>query len=218
MNTDCKENVFYLKVNRVEGYTLRNLRHWLRIVDAYGINTFYYIICDNENLKKRILDEFSHEYPDMEKRFLQSRFDEELKYITDRVTDQRWEKAGYAHLTTFMHAKELGHVRFWNIDADDTRFCLSADRCKQLLIAAEDYAIENNIDCFSLDMHTSIIGSGRHWSFGITYTNNQVDWLNLMTQHCGDDLSVEDPCCNVDRYFRYIRNNVPDVRVESFYV
>ena len=42
---------FYLKVNRNEGYSIRNLRHWIEIVSQSSDNEFI-IICDNEELKE----------------------------------------------------------------------------------------------------------------------------------------------------------------------
>lgn len=212
-----ENKVFYLKVNRNEGYTIRNLRQWLNIVKSYGNRVIYYIICDNPILKRKILDEFSEEYPKIENVILGSIINEESSYVINNVTDERWEKAGYAHITTFLHARDNGYEHFWNIDADDTRICLSIERCKELLDTIEEYAIRNEIACFSLDMHTSLIGSGRHWSFGITYTDNHIDWIRLMIKTCKDDLDIEDKCPNFDRFFRYLRNNYGKVRIESFY-
>lgn len=211
------DKAFYLKVNRNEGYTLRNLRQWLAIVKNYGDRADYYIVCDNASLKDQILNEFSEQYPEISDVILGSIINDESSNIISNVTNKRWEMAGYAHITTFLHAKDNGYKYFWNIDADDTRFCLDAERCRELLDEAEKYAEENKIDCFSLDMHTSLIGSGRHWSFGITYTNNYVDWLQLMKETCKEDLENEDKCPNFDRFFRYIRNNHKGVRLESFY-
>lgn len=216
MNTE--EKIFYLKVNRIEGYTLRNLGHWLRTIKKFEGKVKYYVICDNEALLEKIMHDFAEIYPEIKNCILKSRFDEELKHIVTHVTDARWEKAGYSHLTTFLHADEMGYSRFWNIDADDTRFCLSEERCKELLQVAEEYAENNAIDGFSLDMHATRIGSGKHWSFGITYINNTVKWIDVMNKYCQSDLSVEDACCNVDRFFRYIRNHAEDVKLESFYV
>ncbi len=64
-----------------------------------------------------------------------------------------------------MHAKENGFKAFWNIDADDTCFCLSPKRMTELLSTTEHYACSNNIHIFSLDMHRSAL-EGQHWSNG----------------------------------------------------
>lgn len=211
------DKAFYLKVNRNEGYTLRNLRQWLAIVKSYGDSVAYYVVCDNTLLKERILNEFSGQYPEIKGAILGSIKNAESSYIVSNVTNKRWEMAGYAHITTFLHARDNDYKSFWNIDADDTRFCLDIERCKELLDAAEEYAKENKIDCFSLDMHASLIGSGKHWSFGITYTNNRVNWLQLMKEICKENLDNEDRCPNFDRFFRYFRNNHKGVRIENFY-
>ncbi len=209
---------FYLKVNRYEGYTIRNLRHWLNAVNKFGEKADYYIICDNQLLKSKILKEFSDTYPQIGDLIVNSIINEESAYIIKHVTNERWRMAGYAHLSTFIHARNNGYTKFWNIDADDTRICLSSSRCRELLLAVENFAINNKIDCFSLDMHASLIGSRKHWSFGITYTNNKLNWLNLMKEICVDNMEIEDKCPNFDRFFRYIRNNTNKAKIESFYV
>ena len=208
---------FYLKVNRNEGYTIRNLRHWLETVKKFGEGIDCYIICDSQPLKNKILQELSDVYPGIDEVIMKCIINEESSQIIKNVTNERWEMAGYAHISTFLHARDNGYDKFWNIDADDTRFCLSPDRCMELLMEAESYAVNNKIDCFSLDMHTSLIGSGKHWSFGITYTNNKLDWLCVMKKMCKDNMEMEDKCPNFDRFFRYIRNNSKEAIIESFY-
>lgn len=215
MTSNC---AFYLKVNRNEGYTIRNLRHWLDIVEkSSGINDCY-IICDSQLLKDKIIQELSDVHPEIEEMIMECIINEESSWIIKNVTNERWEMAGYAHISTFIHARDNGYEGFWNIDADDTRFCLSPDRCMELLTEAKSYAVNNKVDCFSLDMHTSLIGSGKHWSFGIAYTNNKLDWLQVMKKTCEDNLETEDTCPNFDRFFRYIRNNTNEAKIESFYV
>lgn len=211
------KKAFYLKINRSEGYTVRNLRHWMETVKTYN-NVDYYIICDNEDLHQKVVENLSTAFPDIEDRIIKSIINDETQYIIDRVTDERWHMAGYAHISTFVHARDNGYHFFWNIDADDTRFCLSSDRCHALLDEAERYALSNNIDCFSLDMHTTLIASGRHWSFGVTFTRNDRDWMAVMREACQNDISIEDQWPNIDRFFRYIRNHVDGISIESFYV
>lgn len=209
---------FYLKINRIEGYTIRNLRHWLEIIQKFNNTVDYYIICDNQILKDKVIDNLSDTFPQIKETMMESIIDEETDYVIGKVTDERWKMAGFAHISTFIHARDNGYDRFWNIDADDTRFCLSPDRCRQLLLEAERYAVDKKIDCFSLDMHTTLIGSGKHWSFGVTYTNNEPDWSRIMKNACNGDIGTEDSCPNFDRFFRYIRNNTNDAKIESFYV
>lgn len=211
-----KKHVFYLKINRVEGYTIRNMKHWLEIVHEYD-DMDYYVICDNEALKNKVINELKVFFPDVEGAFFESIISEETADIVTKVTDERWKMAGYAHISTFAHAREKGYDTFWNIDADDTRFCLSPARSRQLLDQVEKHANDNGIDCFSLDMHVSRISSGRHWSFGVTYVTNRDDWFDIMRKASLCDISKEDQWPNIDRFFRFIRNNKFGVRIESFY-
>ena len=44
--------IFYLKVNRDENYTYRNLQHWIDIVSEIPEGVAY-IICDNETVRNR---------------------------------------------------------------------------------------------------------------------------------------------------------------------
>lgn len=222
---DIHKNVFYLKVNRIEGYTIRNLWQWMATIEEYGDSAIWFVICDNNELKKKIITQLSVKYPDIEEHFLTCIINDETTFIISRVTDERWKMAGYAHLTTFIHARDNHYYSFWNIDADDTKFCLSAKRTREMLLKAEEYALMNHIDGFSLDMHTSRVASGKHWSFGVTYLNNQKDWGSIMKKLCQEDLTVEDPddphwylSYNIDRFFRYIRNRSEDVKLENFYV
>lgn len=46
---------FYLKVNRNEGYTIRNLKHWIDTI-KHDRNNAFVIICDNDELRQRILN------------------------------------------------------------------------------------------------------------------------------------------------------------------
>lgn len=208
---------FYLKINRLEGYTVRNLRHWLETVKEYKGKVDCYILCDSDLLKEKVVSELNSSFPKIEELFMTSIITKETTEIIDRVTDERWKMAGYAHISTFFHACEYGYECFWNIDADDTRFCLNPSRCHELLDSVEAYAKRENIDCFSLDMHTSRISSGRHWSFGVTYVNNHVKWIQLMKRASKCDISTEDQWPNIDRFFRYIRNHFAEVKIESYY-
>lgn len=88
--------IFYLKVNRDEGYTFRNLQHWVNIVESIPYS-HYYILCDKESLKQSIEEKVIFKTQEVE--FLQSYRDlSELKYIVDNITEEMWRKAGYAHL------------------------------------------------------------------------------------------------------------------------
>lgn len=208
------KKAFYLKTNRRERWAIQNLSRWLDV--AYLMNADCYIVCDNDELKKQIEDElllYSNPI------FIKSIKNDELKYVVDRITTKNWENAAYAHLTTFYDAKEKGYTCFWNIDADDTRMLVTVDKITQILLSAELVARNKNVNCFSLDMWTSAT-NGAFWSFGITYTDNNVDWLRILKERCDDDKFTKTGIGgekNIDNFFTYLKN-VGICKNETFYV
>lgn len=130
--------VFYLKINRNERYTFRNLQNWVNIVESIP-DSQYYILCDNDNLRQAVQEQVAFGRKNVN--FIKScRSSSELDDIVANVTEEKWRDAGYAHMTTFWHAREKQYPFFWNIDADDTCICLSAGRVCELLRMAENYA------------------------------------------------------------------------------
>lgn len=111
---------------------------------------------------------------------------EKIGNIVKTIANRRWSKAAFAHLTTFAHAQSNGYSSFLNIDADDTCFCLKPERVVECLKKVENYARNNNIKLFSLDMHVSD-SLGEHWSYGITYTDSTVDWIRYIESHMNDE-------------------------------
>lgn len=205
--------VFYLKVNRNENYTYRNLQNWIKTLEIYP-NAVIYIICDNEEVKKNIFEKvnFGHALVHMMGSVEPS---EEIKHFLVNTCDKWWRKAGLAHLSTFVHAKENGFKEFWNIDADDTYICLNEKRRVELLLTAEQHARSNSIALFSLDMWRTRY-SGIEWSFGVTYTDNSVDWVKFILDHCLDKAYKKIGAQNFDRYFMYLRElNI--FSIETFY-
>ena len=145
-----------------------------------------------------------------------------LAEITNNNTSEFWHNASYSHLTTFLDAKERGLKAYYNIDADDTCFCAKPDRVYSILLEVEKDAVNNQIDAYSFDMSHSRRG-GTFWTFGVTYTNNKVDWFKQLLDHCYDgflELPEYDemilPSC-IDTYFTYI-NTCSDIKLETFYV
>lgn len=212
--------VYYLKVNRLIDYTITNLQHWIKTL-ALMDDATYYILCDNDKL----IDEINNkiDFKGTVPRYLKSIKRAEDEELMDRIAVPKWHNAGYAHLTTFIHAKENNIERFWNIDADDTVFCLSYKRLASLLNKVEQYAVINNVDLFSLDMWRSRAeaAGGEHWSFGITYTNNSIDWISVIKKN----MYYTTPCrlfrgCmhpkNIDEFFTYIKENEKTVKIETF--
>ncbi len=206
--------VFYLKVNRENNYSLRCLQQWIDVVATFE-NSKAYILCDRESLKNTINETIDFKNTDIQ--FLGSCYDsEDLKYIVGNVTDAHWTKAGFAHLTTFLHAKEQGFEEFWNIDADDTYFCLEEKRIHEALETARAYAREEKYILFSLDMWRTRT-RGKHWSFGITYTDNTVKWIDVMKEYSTNfELRSLNQPPNVDGYFTYLKAYT-DLKIGTFY-
>ncbi len=207
--------VFYLKINRRQEYTYRNLGYWLDVMSVHP-NARIYILCDKKDLTEQVKDSINMEGMTVE--YLESeRSSTELKTIVDKTSNDHWKFAAYAHLTTFLHARENNIEKYWNIDADDTCFCLDAQRTRDLLDTAETIAIREGKKAFSLDMWTTKTW-GEHWSFGVTYTENPSEWLEIMNRHLDDKdfFAQNEQPCNIDGFFSYLRFCYPDV-IGTFY-
>ena len=212
--------VFYLKVNRNNSYVLPNLKHWIKAAQACETPKIY-ILCDNSLLKENIIREIDLD-GDIE--LIESyRDNQEMNSVLDDITVGKWSKIGQAHLTTFWHAKENGYENFWNIDADDTFVCLDGVRCGEMLRTVEEYADKHRIAMMGLDMWRSISEAERwdsvpHWSFGVTYTDNRVDWVGEMKKHCSDEdyTKMKKFYRNVDWFFTYLREYT-ELKIETFY-
>ena len=209
---------YYLKINRNEGYSIRNLRHWIETINLN--NDDYTIICDNEALKKRVMESIE---AINEKCFIPSnRTDTQIVEITKNNTSDFWNNASYSHLTTFFDAKKKGLDEFWNIDADDTCFCMTNERVAEILGLIEEWARKNRVHAMSFDMSHSR-RKGAFWTFGVTYTDNRIDWFKIMMSHCYDgyfkkhgyDIKELPEC--IDTFFTYI-SDCGSINVKSFYV
>ena len=126
---------YYLKVNRDIITTYRNLQKWMDVISEIDDSEII-ILCDNVNLIQNIVTA-NRLYPNTS--FISSdRANNDLCEIVSHISDSRWKNACYAHLTTFLHAKEHAFGKpFWNIDADDTFFCVSSHRLQEILLLAE---------------------------------------------------------------------------------
>ena len=149
---------------------------------------------------------------------MKSKKSEDLKVIVDAISNRNWENASYAHLTAILHGYN-NYDYFWNIDADDTRFCVSINKMYEILDVAELYAKKYEIDCFSLDMWNSET-RGKHWSFGVTFMNSKNDYIQICTDRRKDEdyFSMDkEGNSNIDWFFTYLRNkNI--LNIKSFYV
>lgn len=210
-----KEQVFYLKVNRSDEYAIRCLQHWINIVGWMGKD--FYIVCDNENLEKKIYKQIYFNNKNI--KFIKS-VNKPVAQIVKNIATSLWVKATYAHLTTFWHAKQNGIKSFWNIDADDTMFEINADYCAKILDDISNYAKNNDIKAFSLDMHTSRT-KGKHWSFGITYTDSEFDWFGILDNNHDTKWREKylsyDYHFNLDWFFTYLRDN-NFCNIKTFYI
>lgn len=210
--------VYYLKVNTLNSYTYNNIINWINIV-ASEEGSKVYLLCDDEE----IISALYEAEPAIEKivNVITSERDEPIfQEIAQKTLADKWFPAGYAHLTTFLHAARNGYDSFWNVDADDTFFAAEIGESKRILRSVERYAKEEKIHAISFDMHVSRT-RGTHWSFGITYTDNRIDWFNVMYRYLDEyqDMrkTLEKDTDNLDWYFTFLRNRAK-VRLESFYV
>ncbi|MBD5529290.1 MAG: hypothetical protein HDR02_12935 [Lachnospiraceae bacterium] len=212
-------SILYLKINRNIEYTIRNLRNWIRI--AMERNDKCFLVCDAPELKSRVIREMDFGGCDIE--WLESIRSEQAQGMISHMANERWANAGYAHLTTFLHAAEHGYDSFWNIDADDTVMCLDYAKAAKVLSQVEEYAKENEIDVFSLDMWRTQ-SRGNSWSFGITYTNGKLDWPKIFYRNfdyrgmeCRSFVDRIAPK-NIDEFFAYLREHDKNIKIETFCV
>ncbi len=217
----------YLKINQNEKFAYRNLQNWINVAAGMD-NVKVIIICDKQEIADTILS-ICRLIPGTE--IISSEREEKvLRDLCEEITEERWRFAGFAHLTTFWHAKQQKDCEaFWNIDADDTYLCLSEERTREALLAVEGNAKREGTQLYSLDMHTTRT-EGEHWSFGVTYTDNRIDWISLMQEEISstewtvarrvmlDVLHL----LNIDMFFTYImkkqyaRNQRSTIRIFYF--
>jgi hypothetical protein len=167
--------VFYLKINSNTEFGLACYHHWQEIVNASGC--LYYIICDNDELKQRIIN------ADNKERFLKS--SSLAKRMLRKILHPFWLNAGAALFTPFIHAKQNAIDNFFNIDADDTVMCCSPEKCVEILLhKVKTYSDNTDIDCFSLDMHSSAFERFyAHWTFGVTYVKLTQNFIELIEKY-----------------------------------
>ena len=217
--------VFYLKINRNNSYVITNFKHWLATTMYYE-NSMVYVVCDNPELKDKISKTVQLDFDRVE--FVESdRNQEDMNYILNKIcSSTKWIRVGQAHLKTHWHADENGYKRFWNIDADDTFLCLDPVRIVELLKKIEDYSKENSIAMNGLDMWRSLSVAekweiGDHWSLGVTYVDNSINWKQIMLEccdNCKEEVGIDNNYTevNLDWYFSYLRNKQV-ARIETFY-
>lgn len=215
MNPGSTNTAFYLKINRNTDFAFRYLERWIQV--AYLFDRDCYIICDKKDVIASILDK-NILYGNTS--IIESVSDGQAKTVAQRFSmDRQRLGAALAHMTTFYHSKKHGYDFFWNIDADDTFVCLSVDRIKEMLEKCEEYAKSQMSDCLSLDMWRTIF-QGAQWSFGITFTSNEKDWIQLM-ERCSLDAEFQGKGVlarpNIDTFFSYLEKEKPSLKIETCY-
>lgn len=206
------KQAFYLKINRNDDISYSIFQQWINIIRYMDVD--YYILCDRCEVKHEIYKKINFYNTDI--KFIESNY-KNLTNLVNRLTNRTWFKAGCAHLTTFEHAKKNDYSSFWNIDADDTLFCLDCKKMSKILIDISNYAVKNDISCFSLDMWKTITNN-EHWSFGITYINNNVAWLNVINKVLNEkEYEREKNNWNIDWFFTYLKK-ITSYKIETFYI
>lgn len=205
--------VFYLKINREENWAFLCLQKWIDIISI--LDADFYIISDKESLTKKIYKKIRFKNKNI--KIIRSFCC--LRKKAKKLVHARWVNAAIAHMTTFYHSSENNIKNFWNIDVDDTMFCFSNDKIIELLEKARCYAIKSNINCLSLDMWRSR-SNNIHWSFGITFTQNDVDYLSIFDKFSQIDWQKEysfyNTDMNIDWFFNYL-TQYEYVKTYSFY-
>jgi hypothetical protein len=213
---------YYLKINNGDRINLNIFWHWVKIVEAAGAD--YFILADREDVKTRLVQLYVEKgYPEPVNFIASKR--EELRDLCEGLYSEYWLNVAYAHLTPFLHAKENNYSGFWGIDADDTVLCASPAHCAQLLHEAEQYAINNALNLFSLDMwysRVSIYGF-YHWTFGVVFTNMNADYPEILEKGkllLGGKAIAEMPKMvhhpSIDNYFSFLSHS-GQLRCQSFY-
>lgn len=212
--------VFYLKVDRIASYTMMCIQHWICVADAYGARICF--VCDNKNLEKMIIKECTFQ------KLSDINFIKSIKKPTKEVVKQLytgyWKNVTYAQLTPFYHAKEHKIERFFTIDADDTSFLMPPDKVAAGLKEAAKFAVLDEIQAFSLDMHCSRT-RGKYWSFGVAFINGTKSftrifeenkdrsWIEKLSRLQNFRLRI----ANVDHFFCYLKETGL-AKIESFYL
>ena len=124
-------------------------------------------------------------------------------------------------MTTFLHARDNGYKNFWNIDADDSGLYAKPRKIAKILNHVKNYSNENNLDMISLDIWRTF-ELGTHWSFGLVYTNNSINWIEIMKNHCRDKTFFDKyknvfSGINIDWYCTYLRE-IGAAKIETFCV
>lgn len=213
---DPYQPIMYFKINRMSDYARPCVQHWVNI--AYHMQADYYFICDNVQLQYHLLKTVS--FPGADIKFIKS-IRKPLAAVCKNISTDNWKNATYAHLTPFYHAEKLSIKSLWAIDADDTMLCLKHYRSAQVLKSVQNSAKKNNDAVISLDMWSSRT-LGRHWSWGVAFVNDSIDFIRIFSENQSRSWSAFYRNINIDSYnldwfFTYLRD-YKKIQIKTFYV
>lgn len=214
INKQSDKPIFYLKVNRNIEDTILCLQRWIDIINDF--NADFYILCDNEGLKDRILKNVTFYSPDI--KFIKSKRNVFQKILNCQKIASNWVNAACAHLSVFEHANSINASKYWNVDADDSLFLIDNNKVIEILNNAENYAETNNLDLFSFDFWATKT-KGIHWSFGITFQRNTKNYFDLLNKYIinWNDYKNYTSVHNIDWVFTFLKNS-QTINAKSFYV
>lgn len=208
--------VFYLKFNRDNSWvTARYANIWLDIIREVK-DAYVYFIVDKDSLSKHLQKMCN--FHDIPHEFIKSQRDSaELQSIVKKAFTPNWHNAGYAHLTTFLHARDHGYENFWNIDGDDSAFFAEPTKLAKLFHEVKCYAKLNNLDALSFD-YWCTFAKWAHFTFGVAYVDNYLNWLDLMTQYAERSAKnvKNDAGRNVDLFLLWL-SGIRILKLGAFY-
>lgn len=209
-----QKKMFYLKVNLEYNYAFIAIQNWINIVNEYDGE--YVFICDKPSLRIKILQKIVFNNSNI--KFIKS-YKKPLKNIIKRMVTPIWYNAGYAHLSTFYHAKKNNIESFWNIDADDTTLVTEPSKAVEILKAVEKDCEQRSVAISSIDMWRSR-SRGKQWTFGVTYTRD-IDKFILYFKNVKKEWQNEYKDCdkglNIDWFVTSLLNK-DYLKIETWYV
>lgn len=176
------QRIFYLKVNRETDTAYNSIQQWVDI--AKEMNSFIYFVCDNERFRKHIYNIIKFHNDNF--RFIESDRKtlkpEISKLFHNTQNYKHWQRVAYSMFTPFLDAAKNNYAITYNIDGDDLILCAPPEKISEALKTAEEYAINNNLDLFNLDLFVSRT-YGTHWSFGVVICTNPDKCLNVIRKN-----------------------------------
>lgn len=211
MKWHMDRRAFFLKINRSDDFAVENLSRWLDA--ARMLKEDCYVICDKQEIVDKIKKRL---FLLQDVVFLTSIKNDETEELVKLVARARvWHNAAYAHLSTFIYAKQYGYSHFWNIDADDTWMCIPMPKLKKCLMMIEEYAQKENYTAFSLDMWKSV-KKGKCWTFGVAYIENEMDWKAVFLKYGRQKAYENADNEQMDSFFYYLERK-SGLKIGTFY-